>query len=240
MKQPVVTVAAMRESDAYTIAHLVPSKTLMYRAAMGVALAVEWKGRIGILAGSGNNGGDGYALACILADRGVPCELWRVSEKFSEDGQYYHDRAVEKGVPVSRFTPETALEDYDILVDCLLGTGFAGTPRDLFQKAIQAINASGAYVVSVDINSGLNGDTGLGELAVRSDLTVTIGFLKTGFFQGDSAAVIGALTVADIGIRLLEAAYFLEEGETLPFPLRSIPLEDVSGSDPILVEKETR
>ena len=64
--------------------------------------------------------------------------------------------------------------------------------------------------------------------------------MKTGFFQGDSAAVIGALTVADIGIRLLEAAYFLEEGETLPFPLRSIPLEDVSGSDPILVEKETR
>lgn len=240
MKQPVVTVAAMRESDAYTIAHLVPSKTLMYRAAMGVFCAVEWKGRIGILTGPGNNGGDGYALACILADRRIPCEVWRVSEKFSEDGKFYHDRAVEKGVPVRLFTPETALEDYDILVDCLLGTGFSGTPRDLFQTAIQALNASGAYVVSVDINSGLNGDTGEGVLSVRSDRTVTIGFLKTGFFRGESAEKIGALTVVDIGIRLLEAAYFLEEGETLPFPLQRIPLEDVSGADPILVEKEKR
>lgn len=238
MKHPVVTVAAMRESDAYTIAHLVPSKTLMYRAAMGVARAVDWKGRIGILTGSGNNGGDGYALACILADRGIPCTLWRVSEKFSEDGKFYHDRAVEKGVPVHPFTEETALGDYDILVDCLLGTGFSGTPRDLFQTAIEGINASGAYVVSVDINSGLNGDTGEGTLAVRSDLTVTIGFLKTGFFQTGSAEKIGALTVVDIGIHLLEAAYFLEDEAALPFPLRSIPLEEVSRSDPILAEKE--
>ena len=109
MKQPVVTVAAMRESDAYTIAHLVPSKTLMYRAAMGVALAVEWKGRIGILAGSGNNGGDGYALACILADRGIPCQVLRVSEKFSEDGRYYYEKAAEKGVPITLFAPEDSL-----------------------------------------------------------------------------------------------------------------------------------
>ena len=83
--RPIVSVATMRESDAYTIANLVPSKELMYRAAMGVYQAVAWKGRVGILTGSGNNGGDGYALACILADRGIPCQVLRVSEKFSED-----------------------------------------------------------------------------------------------------------------------------------------------------------
>ena len=53
----------MRESDAYTIAKFVPSKTLMYRAAMGVYQAAQWKGPVGILTGGGNNGGDGYALA---------------------------------------------------------------------------------------------------------------------------------------------------------------------------------
>ena len=70
--QAVITVATMRESDAYTIAKFVPSKTLMYRAAMGVYQAAQWKGPVGILTGGGNNGGDGYALAGILADHGIP------------------------------------------------------------------------------------------------------------------------------------------------------------------------
>ena len=95
--QAVITVATMRESDAYTIANFVPSKTLMYRAAMGVYQAAQWKGPVGILTGGGNNGGDGYALAGILADHGIPCTIYRVSETFSEDGGYYHTQAVEKG-----------------------------------------------------------------------------------------------------------------------------------------------
>jgi len=69
--QAVITVATMRESDAYTIANFVPSKTLMYRAAMGVYQAAQWKGPVGILTGGGNNGGDGYALAGILADHSL-------------------------------------------------------------------------------------------------------------------------------------------------------------------------
>ncbi len=227
--RPIVSVATMRESDAYTIANLVPSKELMYRAAMGVYQAVAWKGRVGILTGSGNNGGDGYALACILADRGIPCQVLRVSEKFSEDGRYYYEKAVEKGVPITLFAPEDSLEGFDLLVDCMLGTGFSGTPRGLFQQAIEAINTSGAYVVSVDINSGMNGDSGEGALVVHADLTVTIGFLKTGFFQGDSRRHIDALTVVDIGIQLLRADGYLEETQGLPFPLNSISLEEVTG-----------
>lgn len=227
--KPIVSVAAMRESDAYTIANLVPSKELMYRAALGVYRAVTWEGRVGILTGSGNNGGDGYALACILADHGVPCQVLRVSEKFSEDGRYYYEKALEKGVPITLFGEGERLEGFAILVDCMLGTGFAGAPRGLFRQAIEAINASGAYVVSVDINSGMNGDSGEGELVVRADRTVTIGFLKTGFFQGDSGRSIAALTVVDIGIRLLRADGYLEEGQALPFPLNSISLEEVTG-----------
>ena len=175
----VITVATMRESDAHTIALYVPSRELMYRAAMGVYQAVNWQGKkVAILTGSGNNGGDGYALAGILADHSVPCCLYQVSGRYSEDGKYYYDQAVEKGVERKQFSEGEDLSRYDILVDCLLGTGFSGPVRGAFQQAIQAINRAKAYVVSVDINSGMNGDTGKGDLVVRSDLTVTIGYLK--------------------------------------------------------------
>lgn len=200
----VITVATMRESDAHTIALYVPSRELMYRAAMGVYQAVNWQGKkVAILTGSGNNGGDGYALAGILADHSVPCCLYQVTEHYSEDGKYYYDQAVEKGVERKRFSEGEDLSRYDILVDCLLGTGFSGPVRGAFQQAIQAINRAKAYVVSVDINSGMNGDTGKGDLVVRSDLTVTIGYLKAGMFLGEAVWKVGRLVVADIGIRLV-------------------------------------
>lgn len=215
----VITVENMRQSDAHTIAHYVPSKELMYRAAMGVFRAVDWTRKtIGILTGAGNNGGDGYALACILADRGIPCTVLLVSDKFSADGRHYYDLARSKGVTVQSFRPGADLGRYAILVDCMLGTGFSGSVRGLTRDAIQALNGSGAYVVSVDINSGLNGDTGAGALAVRSDLTVTIGFLKVGFFLGEAPGKIGGLTVADIGIRLLREEYHLAREEEVVFP----------------------
>ena len=215
----VITVYNMRESDAHTIAEYVPSRELMYRAAMGVYKAVNWKqGTIGILTGAGNNGGDGYALACILADQEIPCCVYRVSEKFSEDGQYYHDLAQAKGVDIRMFTEEDHLKEYDILVDCMLGTGFSGRVRDLYRAAIKAVNNARAYVVSVDINSGMNGDSGKAELAVKSDLTVTIGYLKTGFFLGDAIWYVGKLAVADIGIRLVRDEYHLAKEEEIVFP----------------------
>ena len=67
-----LTVAEMRAADAYTIAHFTPGRELMRRAAEGVYGAVAWHGRTAILAGGGNNGGDGYALAGILAAAGMP------------------------------------------------------------------------------------------------------------------------------------------------------------------------
>ena len=222
--QKVISVANMRDSDAYTIKNYIPSKELMYRAAMGVFLAAEWRGRIGILTGSGNNGGDGYALACILADRGIPCVLLRVSEKFSEDGRYYFDMAEAKGVEQRLYAGEE-LDGYDMLVDCLLGTGFSGVVRGSFRTAIEAANRSKAYTIAVDINSGMNGDTGKAELAVKSDLTVTIGFLKTGLFLGDAPRYVGRLVTTDIGIRLLREEYLLAAPEEAVFPNSGLSLD---------------
>lgn len=198
-----ISVARMRESDAYTIKHFVPSKELMFRAAMGIYSAIDWTGKkIAIICGSGNNAGDGYALASILADTGNYATLYRMSEKFSEDGAYYYDKAITKSVSDRRLDTSTRLVGYDIVVDCLLGTGFSGEPQGVYATAIEKINQSGAFVLSADINSGLNGDTGEAVLAVKSDLTVSIGFYKTGMFLADAPTLIGDLVNADIGIVL--------------------------------------
>ena len=201
----VISVDQMRRSDAYTIEHFVPGRELMYRAAEGVFRSYGgWQGkRIAIAAGGGNNGGDGYALAGILKSEGIDPVIYKVSDKLSEDGKYYHDMAAELGVMIMDFCQDTDLSEYDVIVDCILGTGFKGEIRGRAKDAVTAINESGAYVISVDINSGMNGDTGEALLAVRSDLTVSIGYYKQGLFRGDADRYIGRLTNVDIGIVLV-------------------------------------
>ena len=198
---PCISVENMRCSDAYTIASFVPSLELMRRAAMGVFKAHHWQGRTAIMVGSGNNGGDGFALAWILKERGFDCTVFTVSQKLSPDSAWYAEKAREVGVPIRPFEKD-CLTGYSTVVDCLLGTGFSGTVRGSYRDAIEAINASGAYVISVDINSGMNGDTGEAVLAVKSDLTVSIGFYKTGHFSGRAQQLIGDLVNVDIGIIL--------------------------------------
>ena len=197
-----VSVENMRQSDAYTIENLVPSLELIYRAACGVYKAVAWQGSTAIVVGSGNNGGDGFALACILKAHGHPCAVFTLSDRLSQDSAYYANRAKEAGIDIRPFAPG-CLQGYHIVVDCLLGTGFQGKLRANYRSAIEAINASGSYVVSVDINSGMNGDTGEAELAVCSDLTVTIGYVKTGLITGNAGKHMKKLICADIGIVLI-------------------------------------
>lgn len=199
-----ISVEQMRRSDAYTIEHLVPSKELMYRAAMGVFESYkEWQGKeIAIVVGGGNNGGDGYALAGILKKQGIDSVIVKVSDKMSEDGKHYCDIAVGLNVTVIDFA-EADLSKFDVIVDCILGTGFVGDVRGTARDAIEAINNSNAYVISVDIPSGMNGDTGEASLAVVSDLTVSIGFVKQGLVTDAAKRYIKSLVNVDIGIVLI-------------------------------------
>lgn len=202
-----ISVENMRQSDAYTIANLVPSLELMYRAAYGVFKAVDWEGRTAIVVGSGNNGGDGFALACILNEHGYDCTIFTVSQRLSADSAFYANKSKSAGIPIRDFTPD-CLTGYQIVADCLLGTGFQGALRDHYRAAIETMNTSEAFVVSVDINSGMNGDTGAAEIAVRSDLTVTIGYVKTGLISENAGRYMQRLVCADIGIVLVR-----EEGK---------------------------
>ena len=205
MDKTIISVDRMRKSDAYTIENFVPSKELMYRAANGVFESfMSWDNKkIAIVVGGGNNGGDGYALAGILKKNNIDSTIIKVSEKMSEDGKYYSDIAEELGVKAEMFTESTNLSSYEVIVDCILGTGFTGDVRGLAKDAIEAINKSGAYVISVDINSGMNGDTGEATLAVRSDLTVSIGYYKQGLFTEAAKEYIKEMTNVDIGIVLV-------------------------------------
>ena len=209
-----ISVTNMRDSDAHTIKNFVPSLVLMHRAAFGVFKSFDWKGPVAVVVGSGNNGGDGFALACILQEQGITCTVFTVSSRFSEDSTYYAEKAKLAGVPVFSFD-DGCLNGYQTVVDCLLGTGFSGSLRENYRTAIEAINNSGAFVISVDINSGMNGDTGSCEQAVQSDLTVTIGYVKNGLITENAGRYMRRLVCADIGIVLVR-----EEGiitaETCP------------------------
>lgn len=196
-----ISVENMRQSDALTIEKYVPSLELMRRAAEGVFRAVCWHGKVAIVVGSGNNGGDGFALACILRRENIGCAVFTVSQRLSTDSAYYAAQAKELGVTISPFAPG-CLNGFDMVVDCLLGTGFQGALRENYRIAIEAINASGVEVISVDINSGMHGDTGEGELIVRSNLTVTIGFVKLGLVAKNAGRYMKRLVCADIGIVL--------------------------------------
>ena len=119
---PVVSVQTMRESDAWTIEHETSGPELMLRAAQGIRDAVDWDrgAPVGIVIGSGNNGGDGAALAMLLAQAGRPCTLYRVSEKASPDSAFYLEKAMALGVPVLPFAGHEAdVAACGILVDCL-------------------------------------------------------------------------------------------------------------------------
>lgn len=205
----VVSVRVMRGSDEYTIKYKTDSKTLMKRAGEAVFSAYDWKGKTAIVCGTGNNAGDGYVLAGLLKDK---CRLFLLKDKFSEDGKYYFDECVKMGVEYTFIDENTEFDLFDTIVDCIFGTGFKGEAEGLAKTVIDKINASGKYVISVDIPSGLNGDTGKG-YSVVSDLTVSIGTLKTGLILNQAKDKIKKLVNCPIGIDIIGEKYCLLEKE---------------------------
>ena len=202
----VLSVATMQRCDAATIESRTSSTDLMRKAAMGVFEAVDdWSGHTSIVVGSGNNGGDGYALATILYSRGFKCSIHTLAKPKTPSAIHFSKAAAGCGIPIVPFSEDDRLlESANTIVDCIFGIGFHGDARGAYADAIEYINFSDAFVVSVDINSGLNGDTGEAITAVKSDLTVSVGYLKTGMLLQRASALIGELVNVDIGIELLE------------------------------------
>ncbi len=169
-----------------------------------------FKGKhIVILCGKGNNGGDGLVAARLLKKFGAKLTVVLMSpyQKLSKDAKTMYRRLLKKSGP-SVFVVQppppilrTITENADVLVDALLGTGLSSPVREPYLQAIQAINASPAFTLSIDIPSGLNGATGTPMGAtVSCDLTVTLGCYKIGLFMGPAIDLVGKVELVDIGI----------------------------------------
>ena len=209
----VLSVKEMRDADAYTIKNFVDSKELMYRAGEAIFYVGDWNigDRVLIVAGSGNNAGDGYVVADLLNIEGIEVEILLIKDKFSEDGKYYFNRCLQKDIKYTVLDENTdyntlrgKFDSYDYVLDCIYGTGFRGEVREPVYSLIKALNDSKASTVSADINSGMNGDTGESNICVNSDLTVSIGFLKKGLVSEEGKKHIGKLVNMDIGIIIEE------------------------------------
>mgnify|MGYP000262568734 FL=1 len=209
----VLSVKEMRDADAYTIKNFVDSKELMYRAGEAIFYVGNWNigDKVLIAAGSGNNAGDGYVVAELLSIEGIEVEILLIKDKFSEDGKYYFNRCLQKDIKYTVLdenadynTLRGKFDSYDYVLDCIYGTGFTGEVREPVYSLIKALNDSKASIVSADINSGMNGDTGESNICVNSDITVSIGFLKKGLVSEEGKKHIGKLVNMDIGIIIEE------------------------------------
>ncbi|MBI3301802.1 MAG: NAD(P)H-hydrate dehydratase [Deltaproteobacteria bacterium] len=192
---------------------------LMERAGAGATEALlnafphVRKSPVLIVAGKGNNGGDGFVIARLLKKQGITCEVILAARKAGIKGDALRNltaflrmrgrvtEVTEVTEPAQLDLVQDKLSRCGLVVDALLGTGLNSPVQGLLAALIDLINASGVPVVAVDIPSGLDADRGesLGT-AIQAELTVTFGYPKLGQIGDPGAAYVGNLMVVDIGI----------------------------------------
>ena len=180
----------------------ISSYELMKRVAEGAFKRIPENSKVGIVCGTGNNAGDGFALALLLTEAEVDVTIFLTKEMFTETSILYFNQCKEKNIKIENIGNVRNLKGFDCIVDCIFGIGLSRHIKDdCFVDAIGKINKSGAYVISIDINSGLNGNNGkVMGCCVMSDLTLSVGEYKAGHFLNDAKDYIGKLDNIDIGI----------------------------------------
>jgi ADP-dependent NAD(P)H-hydrate dehydratase / NAD(P)H-hydrate epimerase len=214
----IVTAGQMAAIDRETIKHGTPGIELMQNAGDAVFEFVRSTGGvhrdfyIPIVAGTGNNGGDGHRAAYRLAHNGYRTAILLVGlkDQVTGDAGTCLKEAESIGVVVEEIDTEAKIVDLvgtldiaDIIVDALFGTGFHGDVEGLPALVIDAVNAANASVVSIDVPSGVDGSTGAaGTHAVRADATVTFGSVMAGHVIRPGRDLSGDVSLADIGFPL--------------------------------------
>lgn len=173
-----------------------------------------------IVCGSGKNGGDGFVIARKLSEYGFDTAVILASGLPKDSDSSAMFRRLE-GMPVviTDYTEKPAkafdyLEDADIIIDAIFGTGFHGTPDASARQIIEAVNSGGSFIISIDIPSGLECDSGeSADICVHADLTVAISALKPVHVLVPAALNCGEVVEADIGIS--DDCYRFEESPAL-------------------------
>lgn len=207
--QPILNVEDVKRVEVALTRAGISVSELMHRAGYAAAqevMSLPDAGTIVVLVGTGNNGGDGWVAAEMLKEKGRAVQV--VTPVAPDDlrgdlSRVVAQAAVNAGVPIvvgpARPELEALLDKTDVVLDCILGTGFDGEPRAPFDIWIDCLNASGARVVSVDVPSGLSAQTGATPGAcVVADLTVTMLALKPGLLADRGRDVCGQIVVAPL------------------------------------------
>ncbi|QTA37707.1 NAD(P)H-hydrate dehydratase [Thermosipho ferrireducens] len=237
----VVTASEMKKLDEKTIKNIgIPSLVLMERAGISVVEAL-WRelGNLSnqsflIICGKGNNGGDGLVIARELLNftEAVKVLLFDSSEKLSDDNRKNLELFKNVGGEVMYIQNMNyddiaqLIENYDVVVDAIFGTGLSKPVTSPYNEIIDLVNLYSKYTVSVDLPSGISADTGkiLGA-AVKADLTVTFEFPKVGHILFPGRKLTGKLKIAKIGIPralqdILPSDRFLITPNTIKIPER--------------------
>ena len=235
---PLVNCNEMRTADRAAIAAGIPGRILMENAAT-FALSEVRKfspSFVPVFCGKGNNAGDGFALARRLFVAGIKTEivLTESPDSFTGDAAENFQAACTLGVPYAAFADfmERGSMPYGtIIADALLGTGVRGEVGGEIGRCIDFINESGVPVVSLDLPSGISGDTGkVCGKAVKATKTVTFGYRKLGLYSPLSADFVGEVVCDDISIPAPKGNRFLIEEQDVRFsPLSKAAHKGVRG-----------
>jgi hydroxyethylthiazole kinase-like uncharacterized protein yjeF len=213
----ILTAAQMREADRYTIEEIgIPSLVLMENAGRQVVAALEaayeerLDGRVAVLCGRGNNGGDGFVVARTLLQRGVDCAVFVIGalSDVRGDARVNLDILGRLGVTVVEINDEQTWELHfseiaqcTLIVDAMFGTGLKSGLSGMLETVVADVNASGIPIVAIDLPSGLSADTPhlIGD-CIDASMTVTLGALKLPLILPPAEAHAGDVVIADIGI----------------------------------------
>lgn len=195
----------MRRADLYTIEEIgVPSMVLMERAALEVVRCMEEEQldfrKVLVVCGSGNNGGDGYAIARLLHLKGHDVTIFFAgnSQKRSKENAQQAKIAAHYEIPV---ITNLDTEEYSVIIDALFGTGLKREVTGHYREILCSVNQMTGEKVAVDLPSGIHDTTGaqMG-IAFCADLTVAIAFPKRGLFLQEGNVCAGKILTGDIGI----------------------------------------
>lgn len=196
-----------------------------------------------VLTGKGNNGGDGYIVAAMLLKHHIPFRLFSIGQPHSDSEAFTaYSYFTQVGGKVEYELPDLSVEansgnSPDIVIDALLGTGIVSAPREPFGQWIDFINSTKAYVISVDIPSGLDADTGtVYSDGVIANKTVCMLGLKPGLVTGDAVDYVGDIVVSNLGVDVnsFHGKYSASEVDGAPYlPIFLSTYEDIIADLPV-------
>lgn len=190
----------------------VSSIQLIKNAATACYEHIKEYNSVRIYCGKGNNGSDGYVTAILLKQDGKRVEVVQVFEPATEECIYFCEKAREMGVEITG-SISFPLDEFECSVDAIFGIGVKGAVDGRAEQAIDIINASDTFVVSLDLPSGMNADTAEGEVCVLADKTITFTTPKRCMLFNKSVDPCGEIVICDVGIPV---DYTAEQGRCIP------------------------